>query len=128
MPVIAHNLLESLEILANTLTLFAERCVSGIEADAEKCRRYAESSVAIVTALSPRIGYHQASAVARESVLTGKTIREVAAEKGLLSDEELEKLLKAENMLAPTEGAISRSRRPQRRSAGRTRKDAPGKK
>jgi aspartate ammonia-lyase len=88
MPVIAFNLLMSLSLLANAMTVLRERCVVGITANEERCRWYVEHSVALVTALSPRIGYARAAAIAKRAIENGKTIREMITEEGLLTAEE----------------------------------------
>ncbi len=93
MPVISYNILWSIEILTNGAHVLRERCVGGIEADAERCRAYLSSSVGLATVLNPVIGYHRAAEVAREAAATGKTIRQVVVEKGILSEEELDRLL-----------------------------------
>jgi len=103
MPVIAYNLLQSIEILANVSTLLAERCVEGIEANEERCREMVEKSLAMCTSLAPKIGYDQAAAIAKEAFASGKTVREVAEERGVLSHEELERALDPRGM---TEGGI----------------------
>jgi fumarate hydratase, class II len=82
MPVIAQNLLDSIDLLASASRLLADRCVSGITTDAARLRRLAESSPAIVTALNPLIGYEAAAAVAHEALQSGKTIREVVIARG----------------------------------------------
>jgi len=87
-PVIALNLLQSLEILANALRLFRERCVQGITANKERCLFYAENSAGLATALNRYIGYEAAAKIARESQATGKTVRELVLEKGLFSPEQ----------------------------------------
>ncbi|MDT5037132.1 MAG: fumarate hydratase, class, partial [Micromonosporaceae bacterium] len=81
-PVIARNLLESVRLLANVSRLLADRCVTGLVADAEVCRRYAESSPAIVTPLNSYLGYDEAAAVAKQALAEGKTIRQVVIERG----------------------------------------------
>ena len=93
MPVIAYNLLQSIEITGATCRLFAERCIDGIEANEERAREMVEKSLAMVTALAPRIGYDVAAEIARESSRTGRTVREVATEKGVLPEAELRELL-----------------------------------
>jgi fumarate hydratase, class II len=103
MPMIAHNLLESIRLLTNVSRLFADRCVAGIEADVERCRRYAESSPSVGTSLAPVIGYDKSAEVIKRSVKEGKTIREVVLEEGLLSEEELDKVL---DVGAMTRGGI----------------------
>ena len=74
MPVLAYNLLQSIELLASISRLFAESCISGIEADRERCLAYAESSLSVVTALAPTIGYEKAATVAREAMRQGRSI------------------------------------------------------
>jgi aspartate ammonia-lyase len=101
MPVIAHALLQSVDILASGIAAFASRCVAGIQADAERCRRYAEETVALVTALSPRIGYERAAALAKEVLAAGRSVREVAAAQGLLTPAELDALLDPRRLTEP---------------------------
>jgi len=86
LPVIGRNLLESITILASISRLLADRCVDGIEADEERCRRYAESSASIVTPLNRYIGYENAAKVAKQSLAEEKTIREVVVERGFVKD------------------------------------------
>ncbi len=93
MPVIAHNLLFSVEILANATRLLAERCVAGIVANEEQCAYWLERSPAIVTALAPRIGYAEAARLAEEAVRRNLTVRELVEEKGLLPPQELDAVL-----------------------------------
>jgi fumarate hydratase, class II len=82
-PLIARNLLESIRILTSAATLLAEKCVDGLEANAEACERHAESTPAIATALNPYIGYDKATEIVKEAVASKRTIREVAIEKGV---------------------------------------------
>ncbi len=103
LPVIARNLLESLRLLTNVSRLFADRCIAGLEADAERCRNYALSSPAIVTALNPYIGYEEAARVVKQSLAEGKDLRTVVLERGLLSEEEVDRALAVEAM---TRGGI----------------------
>jgi fumarate hydratase, class II len=103
MPVIAYNLLQSIEILANTSRLFAERCLEGATANRERAREMVEKSLAMCTALVPRIGYDAAAAIAKEAFASGRTVRQVAAEKGLLPADELAQVLDPRGM---TEGGI----------------------
>jgi fumarate hydratase class II len=97
-PVMAYNLLHSIVILANGARLFASRCVEGLEANEARCAELIELSLAMVTALNPRIGYDAAAAIAKESVKTGKTVRQLCLEKNVLPAEELERLLDARTM------------------------------
>ncbi len=103
MPVIAYNLLQSVEILASSSRLFAERCVDGIEANRERCREMVEKSLAMVTSLAPKIGYDEAAAIAKEAFASGRTVREIATERQVLPPDELDQALDAR---AQTEGGI----------------------
>ena len=94
MPVINYNILWSIQILANGTRMLRERCVEGIEADAERCCANLSSTIGLATVLNPVIGYHKAAEVAREAAESGKTIRQVVLEKGILSEEELDRLLR----------------------------------
>ena len=103
-PVIAHNLLESIEILATGSRVFADSCVAGITADEERCRRNAESTAALATVLAPRIGYDKAAEVAKRSLKEDKTLREVVLEMGLMSAADLDVLLDFDAMTRPGVG------------------------
>ena len=96
-PVMARNVLESVRILSTSSTLFAERCIDGIEPDVDRMRRLAESSPSIVTPLNSAIGYEEAAAVAKQALKEHKTIRQTVIDRGLvpdkLSEEELDKRL-----------------------------------
>jgi aspartate ammonia-lyase len=93
MPLIAYDLLHSIQILSNALQVFTDRCVAGITANGDRCRTYAEGSLALVTALNPHIGYLKAAEVAKESLATGQSIREIVLQQGLMSAEELAQVL-----------------------------------
>jgi fumarate hydratase class II len=93
MPVIAHNLFWSMMILTNATRVLAERCVEGIEADAEQCAHWLERSPALVTALAPKIGYAEAAKLAKEAVAKNVTVRQLVIEKGLLKGKELDEVL-----------------------------------
>jgi fumarate hydratase class II len=86
MPLMARNLLQSIELLASASRLLDERCVRGIEADVEACERHAEHTLASATALNPHIGYDAASAIVREATASGRPLREVAREHGVPDD------------------------------------------
>lgn len=104
MPLIAYNLIHSIEILANALSALTGQCLKGITANRDRCLAYAEGSLALVTALNTHIGYLNAAAVAKESLETGKSLRQIVLEKGLMNEEELAKVLDLEKMSAmPTE-------------------------
>ena len=95
LPVIAYNLLQSIEILKNATRRLSEKCVDGIIADRDKCFSYIEQSLAMCTPLVPVIGYEKAAAIAKEAFKTGKTVREVALAQNLLPEQELIKILDA---------------------------------
>jgi len=101
MPLLAACLLESIDLLANASSAFREKCVAGIQADEKRCNELIEFSLSMVTALAPRIGYDVAAAIAKESVATGRTVRELCEERlgelGL-SAAELGELLDAARM------------------------------
>jgi fumarate hydratase class II len=102
-PMIARNLLDSIGLLTNACSVFAEKCVSGIEANVEQLKAYAESSPSIGTALAPHLGYEVAADVVKESTRTGKSIREIVLKRKLMTGAELDKALDVEAM---TRGGI----------------------
>jgi aspartate ammonia-lyase len=101
MPVVAYNLLHEIEILRNALDAFTTRCVAGIQAYADRCKAFAESSMSVVTALNPHIGYAAAAEVAKEYLASGKSIRQIVQERGLLPAEKLEEVFSLQNMTEP---------------------------
>ena len=101
MPVMAHNILESIRLLAASADNFADRCISGIDANRERCNEMVEKSLAMCTALAPEIGYDAAAAIAKESYKTGKTVREIAARKKILSPKRLSEILDPMRMTMP---------------------------
>lgn len=104
MPVIAHNLLESIRILTNACDVFGTKCVAGIEANSERARELVERNAIIVTALNPHIGYDNGAKIAKEAIATGRSVRELVLEAGLMSAAELDKALDIKSM---TEGGIA---------------------
>src|SRR6266571_1874858 len=101
MPVIAHNLLFTMQILTNASRIFADACVAGVAADAAQCAHWLERSPAIVTALAPRIGYARAAELAKEAVAKQVTVRQLVREKGLLTDKEMDAVLDLRAMTEP---------------------------
>jgi fumarate hydratase class II len=93
MPVIAYNLLQSIDLLAAAAAVFAEKCVEGISANREACAAFIERSLALVTGLVPRIGYDRAAAVAKAAFDSGRTVRAVLIEEKILPIEEIDRLL-----------------------------------
>jgi aspartate ammonia-lyase len=101
MPTMAHNVLQSVTILTNTLRELDQRCVRGITANRERCEFYAGSTIALATALNPYIGYAKAAGLVKESVATGKSIVELARAQGLMSEEQIREVLDPKNMTEP---------------------------
>jgi fumarate hydratase class II len=106
MPVIARNLLESIRLLSNAITVLAERCIDGITADADRMREYAESSPSVVTPLNKHIGYEAAAKVAKRAIADNTTIREAViaqghVESGELTEKQLDEALDVESMTHP---------------------------
>ncbi len=100
-PIIAHSLFESLTHLRNGCFTLAERCVKGITVNCEHLRRLVENSIGLVTALNPHIGYERATAVAKEAHETEKSVYDLVLAEGWLSKEELDDILKPENLTQP---------------------------
>jgi fumarate hydratase class II len=103
LPVMGRNLLESIRLLSTVSRLFADKCVAGIEADVDRARHYALSSPAIATALNPYIGYEEAARVVKVAAAERKDLRTVVLERGLMTPEEVDRVLDPEAM---TRGGI----------------------
>src|SRR5215831_11511045 len=101
MPVIAHNILQSIRLLTTSAANLADRCVSGIGANVDRCNEMVEKSLAMCTALAPEIGYDAAAAIAKESYKTGRTVREIAAKKKILPSKRLTEILDPMRMTKP---------------------------
>ncbi|MEX2272066.1 MAG: aspartate ammonia-lyase [Vicinamibacterales bacterium] len=101
MPVMAWNALHASAIFSNTLVVFRERCIEGLEADEARCRELLDRSTAVATALSPYIGYAATAQIAKESVATGRPIRELVLERGLLDAAQADRILSADAMTEP---------------------------
>ncbi|MFQ3477072.1 class II fumarate hydratase [Halonotius sp. F2-221B] len=97
-PVLAHNFLQSAELIANGSEVFAERFVAKLEANEEHCADQVEQSMALATALNPAIGYDKASKVAKQALAEGKTVKEVAVDEGYLTEDEADEVLDPEAM------------------------------
>jgi fumarate hydratase class II len=106
MPVMAYNILQSIELLARAARVFADRTAVGIEANRQRCEELVEQSLAMCTSLAPKIGYDKAADIAKESFKTGKTIRQIAQERKLMSEAELNKILDAKRMTQPQADVI----------------------
>ena len=101
MPVMAYDILESIRLLSSVVDIFCDKAVRGIVANEERCRELVELSMAMVTSLSPRIGYDRAAEIAKESAKTGRTVGEIARDKKILPEEELERALDPIKMTEP---------------------------
>ncbi len=99
MPIIAYNMIFSIEILKNGIKIFAEKCIRGIEADVKRCRELMEWSIGIITPLALKIGYDKAAEIAFKAYKENKKIKDVLVEEGILTSEEVEEILKPEKML-----------------------------
>ena len=99
-PLIARNLLDSIKLLAAAARLLDERCVRGIEPNEEMLKRHAESTLQVATALNPHIGYDTAAEIVKEAAASGRTVREVALERGV-SEEILDEALDFRKMARP---------------------------
>jgi fumarate hydratase class II len=105
MPMMARNILESIRLLTNVSRLFATSCIDGIRANEPRVKQYAEASPSIGTALNPYIGYERAAEIIKQSVKTGRSIRELVLEAGLMTDDELDRAL---DVFAMTRGGVVR--------------------
>ncbi|WP_410988202.1 aspartate ammonia-lyase [Bacillus cereus] len=100
-PVLVFNLIQSISIMNNGFRVFREYCIEGITANEELLKQYVEKSVGIITAVNPHIGYEVASRIAREAIETGKSVRELCLEHGVLTEEELDIILDPFEMTHP---------------------------
>jgi aspartate ammonia-lyase len=112
MPVIIHNVLQSLTILTHGMETFTERCVTGIVANQQRCEEYAFKSASLVTALAPYIGYEASAAIAKEQVASGRDIRDIVREKNLVPEEDLAVILEPKAMTEPGVAGQGRTRTP----------------
>ena len=109
MPVIAWNALHMSRILRESMRVLSVRCVDALEIDAARCRELLDRSTAVATALSPHIGYAATAEIAKESVRTGRAIRDIVLERGLIDERRLDRILSAEQMTRP--GVTGETRR-----------------
>src|SRR3989338_8388773 len=100
-PSVIHNLLTSIEILKNGIDVFARFCVIGIKANQKRCLEYAETSYGIAAALNPYLGYSRAAEIVKESVKTGKTLRQIIRERNLLPEHQLREILSPKKLTQP---------------------------
>lgn len=100
-PVIVFNLLQSIKIMTNVFTVFRKHCLSGITANEGRMEDYVNHSVGIITAINPHVGYETAASIAREAITTGRPVREIVLERGVLTSEELDLILHPIEMTHP---------------------------
>jgi aspartate ammonia-lyase len=100
-PVLVFNLLQSISIMDNAFRVFTQHCLSGIEANRERMKEYVEKSVGVITAVNPHLGYETAARIAREAILTGKSVRELCLQYNVLTEEELDLILDPFEMTHP---------------------------
>jgi aspartate ammonia-lyase len=100
-PVIAYDLLHGMMILKNACVTLVSRCINDLTANREICRKYVENSIGLVTAMVPVLGYEQSAAIAKEALKTGGSVYHLILEKGLLSQAQLDDMLRPENMTDP---------------------------
>jgi aspartate ammonia-lyase len=100
-PIIAFNLFFGLTLLRNAAIVLSSRCIAGIQPNVERCREYVENSIGLVTALNPILGYEKSASIAKEALKTGARVYDLVIEKGWLTKEKLDELLKPENMTHP---------------------------
>jgi len=96
LPVMAYNLLQSIDLLASAADTFAKKCIDGISANVETCKGFIEKSLALATGLVPKIGYDKAAAVSKKAHESGKTIREILLEEKILSEKEFDDWLQGQ--------------------------------
>jgi len=108
-PLICHNLLQSVRLLADACASFREHCVAGIEPNHARIRHHLENSLMLVTALAPHIGYDRAAAIAKRAHETGATLRDAALALGHVTAEEFDRLVRPEQMVEPRRGPKSAS-------------------
>ncbi|AEG59897.1 aspartate ammonia-lyase [Desulforamulus ruminis] len=101
LPLVAANLLPAMESLGNSMRIMADHCIRGIEAVPEKCGAHLHNSVGIITVILPHVGYDVASELAKKALKTGRPVREVILEAGLFTGEELDQLLRPEEVTRP---------------------------
>jgi fumarate hydratase class II len=106
LPLIAHCLHESIRCLSNAVSVFTKECVTGLQADAARCRELVDRSLMLVTALNPHIGYDAAASVAKEAYVTGKTLREIVLERKLMDASLLDQALEPLSMTKPGVGKL----------------------
>ena len=100
-PVLVYNLFQSIEMLENALETFIDNCIVGIKANRERCRELVDRSVGIITAINPHVGYETAARIVKRALEEERSVKDIILEEGILSAEELEKILNPYEMTEP---------------------------
>ncbi len=100
-PIIFYNLFQSIDTLAYAAKTFVDNCVMGITANEERCRQLVDNSVGIITAICPHVGYKKASELAKEAIISEKSVRELVLSKGLLGEKDIDRILDPKHMTEP---------------------------
>lgn len=100
-PVLLFNLIQSAEMMRNGLKTFTEKCIKGITANKERCREMVDNSVGIITAINPHVGYEVAARIAKDALKSGRSVRDIIMEEGILTEAELDEILNAFEMTEP---------------------------
>ena len=100
-PVVFYNLFESVTTLTGAVRTLTDNCVTGITANEERCRELVESSVGVITALTPHIGYQHAADIAKRAIVTGQSVRTLILQENLLTEEEIDTILDPMNLTKP---------------------------
>ena len=98
-PVLYHKLFESLDVLAGALETFVDNCVLGITANEDRCRELLDGSVGIITAICPEVGYSESASIAKEAILTGRSVREVLESRHIMTNDEIDRILDPNTMV-----------------------------
>jgi aspartate ammonia-lyase len=111
MPTMSYSVMRSITILTNMLRQLSDKCIAGLTANKNRCDFYAQATVSLATALNPYIGYAKAAEIAKEAVATGRSIIEIARDKKLLSEKEINEILDPVRMTEPMRPLESAAKR-----------------
>ena len=100
-PLIIHNILQSIHLMADSTKSFANYCIKGLKADKKKIKEFLDNSLMLVTALSPKIGYDNAAKIAKKAHKNGTTLKEEAIKSGLITEKEYKKIVNPQKMTKP---------------------------
>ena len=100
-PLIAYKVLESIRLLTKSMSMLETRCINGITANEDRCRELVNNSIGIITAISPYLGYENATHIAKKALSTGGSVLDLILEENLMDADELKEILKPQNMINP---------------------------